>query len=592
MAWDGWLTITVIIAAVVMLALGTLSPEWILLAALASLIISGAIEPAQALAGFASTGLMTVALMYVIVAGIRETGGVRWLVEHVLGRPRDLLRAQLRLMLPVVAVSGFLNNTPVVATFIPAIQAWSRRIHISPSRLLIPLSYAAILGGTCTLIGTSTNLIVSSLAQAQLGLQLHLFTPAWIGVPLAVTGIIYILLVSRYWLPERVPATQQFANPREYTVELLVDPNGPLVGKGIGEAGLRHLQGLYLVEIERAGQTIPAVGPQERLRSNDRLVFAGVVDSVVELQRLPGLKPVLEPSYDPYHRDPNRQLFEVVLSPHAEAVGQTVRESRFRGRYNAAVIAIARNGERIGGKLGDVRLRAADTLLLDTHPDFHKRYRDQRDFLLISGIPDSNPPRYHRAGLAWSILGGVVTLATAGLTSMFIAALTGALLMLLTRCLSLSQARQSLEGQVLLAIAAAYGLGQALEQTGAAVFLAEGLLSSSQGQPWLTLAMLYGITWLLTELVTNNAVAVVMFPIAVAAAEQLGISPLPLIITIMVAASASFSTPLGYQTNLMVYGPGGYRYSDYLRFGLPLNLLLGSLAILLIPQIWPWSGHF
>ena len=407
--------------------------------------------------------------------------------------------------------------------------------------------------------------------------------------PLIGSNLGYILIFGRRLLPDRVPATATFDKPREYTVEMMVEERGPLVGKTVEQAGLRHLQGLYLIEIERDGQVIPAVSPHERLRAGDRLVFAGITESVVELQRIRGIKPSAEPIFSLEDDYPERCLVEVVVSPRCTLLGRTIREGRFRTVYGASVIAAARHGRRITGKLGSIRLQPYDTLLLETRPSFVERHRNSPDFLLISAVEESGPIRFELAWLSWTILGALVIAATSGLLSMLNAAMLGAAAMLLTGCCSVAAARKSIDTQVLLVIASAFALGKALEVTGAAETIAHAFLGLAGEQPWLVLACTYLLTSLLTEILTNSAVAVLMFPIVVAAAQTLGVSFMPFVIAVMMGASANFATPIGYQTNLMVYGPGNYRFGDYLRIGIPLNILVGVVTVLIIPFIWPFS---
>ncbi|MDQ2693822.1 MAG: SLC13 family permease, partial [Pseudomonadota bacterium] len=492
MTFSAWLTLGVIAACVGLLAATRIAPELLLFAGLIVLVTSGVLTPAQALEGFANEGLMTVALMYVVAAGIRETGGLDFLVRYVLGRPRSERVAQARLMLPVLVMSAFLNNTPLVATFMPAVLSWSKRIRVSPSKLLLPLSYAAILGGTCTLIGTSTNLVVNGLLIARdPAAGLGLFDIAWVGIPTALTGLAVILFWGRRLLPERVPASQVFDKPKEYTVEMMVEENGPLVGKTVEDAGLRHLQGLYLVEIEREGRLIPAVGSLERLRAGDQLVFAGVTESVVELQRIKGLTPSAEPGFSLEEDFPERCLVEVVVSPRCALIGRTIGEGRFRNVYGATVIAAARHGRRILGKLGNIRLQPSDTLLLETRRSFLQRHRNSQDFLLISEIEDYTPVRFERAWVSWTILLAIVLSAATGLLSMLNAAMLGAAAMLITGCCTPLAARRSLDPQVLLAIASAFALGKAMQVTGAAEAIAFGFMGLAGDRPWLVLACTY-----------------------------------------------------------------------------------------------------
>lgn len=587
MTLAAWWTLAVLATGIGLIVWTRIGAELILFGALIVLLLTGVIDTEQALSGFANPGVLTVGLMFVIVAGIRETGGVEFLVSKVLGRPRTLPRAQTRLMLPTLFISAFLNNTPVVATFIPAVLVWSRRLNLTPSRLLIPLSYASILGGTCTLIGTSTNLAVNGLWIKRTGSGLDIFDVTWVGLPVAIAGFTYVLLFGRRLLPDRKSPSAGFANPREYTVEMRVSEQGPLVGKTIEAAGLRHLQGLFLVEIDRDGTIIPSVSSSEKLMAGDHLVFAGVTESVVELHKIAGLEPTSQ-TFD--LRNPERRLVEVAIAPKSDLVGKTIREGRFRSTFGASVIAVARHGERVHSKIGDIRLEPSDTLLIEADPSFLERHRHARDFLMMSELPDSHALRHERAWVSWLILAGVVFSAAFGLLDILQAAMAGAALMLITGCCSVAAARRSIDASILLAIAAAFGLGAALESTGVATAIGGGLLTLAGSDLWLLLVCTYLATTLLTEVVTNNATAVLMFPIVMAAADAAGANPMPFVIAIMMGASASFATPIGYQTNLMVYGPGGYRFGDYLRFGAPLNLLCGVMTVLVAPMVWPLAA--
>lgn len=589
MNWEAWLAVTVVALVIGLLALTRYGADLVLVGGVTILLVAGVLTPAQALSGLANEGMVTVAILYVVAAGLRETGAIAWLVQGVLGRPRSLSHAQLRLMTPVVTASAFLNNTPVVAMFLPAVIDWARQNRLSVSKLLIPLSYAAILGGTCTLIGTSTNLVVNGLMTRQAGMPgLAMFDITWVGLPAALIGMAYLIFLGRWLLPDRRPVMSDLDDPRQYTVEMLVETGSPLVGKTIEEAGLRHLPGMYLVEVERDGEVLPAIGPHQRLRARDRLVFAGVVESVVDLQHFRGLVPASDQVFKLAAPRPERCLTEAVVSDSGPLVGKSIREGRFRNLYNAAVIAVARNGERLGGKIGDIVLRPGDTLLLEADPGFADRQRNSRDFFLVSQLPNSRPLREDRALVAISILVGMVVAATLEWLPMLQAALLAAGLMLVTRCINGAAARAAVDWQVLISIAASFGLGSALETTGAAHYIAGSLIQLAQGHPWVTLAVVYLVTMVFTELITNNAAAVLVFPIALSTSQTLGVSFMPFAIAIMMAASAAFSTPIGYQTNLMVYGPGGYRFTDYFKVGIPLNLLLAAVTLLLTPLVWPF----
>jgi len=587
--WEAWTTLGLIVFLVGAMALTRISADVILWGGVSLLLVLGILEPHDALGGLAKEGMVTVGVLYIVVAGIRATGGMAWVVQTLLGRPRSILGAQARLMGPVAAASAFLNNTPLVAMMIPAVTEWAKNLRLPASKLMIPLSYAAIFGGVCTLIGTSTNLVVYGLVLSETDMPpLGMFTITWVGVPCAIAGIAYMLLFSRWLLPDRQPAISTTDDPRQYTVEMIVEANGPMVGKTIEQAGLRHLSGLYLMEIEREGEVRPAVAPEETLQANDRLVFVGIVGSVVELHKMRGLKPATDQVFKLDAPRSQRCLLEAVVSDSCPLAGVSVREGRFRTVYNAVVIAVARNGERLREKIGDIVLKPGDTLLLEALPSFVAQHRDSRDFYLVSRIPGSELPRYEKSWVALLILFGMVAVVTAGWLSMLKGALLAAGLMLITRCCRVSEARRGVDWHVLLVIAAAFALGAALDKTGAAAAIAGGLVDLAGGHPWLTLAMVYAATTIFTEIITNNAAAILVFPIALAVSKDLGVNFMPFVAAIMVGASASFSTPIGYQTNMMVYGPGGYRFLDYPRVGLPLNVVIGVVTVLLAPLVWPF----
>jgi di/tricarboxylate transporter len=589
LGFDAWFTLAVVLGTIVLLTRSRVAPDLVFVAALTVLMVSGVLTPTEALAGLGNPGLATVGVLYVVVAGLVDTGGIHALGARLLGQPRSIAAAQLRLMLPVSGLSAFLNNTPVVAMLVPFVEDWAKRCRIPVSKLMIPLSYAAIFGGLCTIIGTSTNLIVNGMVIANTDLEgMGFFEIGMLGAPLALVGLVFVLLTTRWLLPDRSSPLRRPEQAREYTLEMLVAHDSPLVGKNLEEAGLRNLPDAFLAEIERGGTVLPAVSPRVRLQADDRLLFVGVVESLVELVRLRGLVPAPDQLFKLDAPRAERRFFEVVLSPSCPMVGKTIREGEFRTRYDAVVIAVARNGERIRGKLGDIRLRLGDTLLLESRPSFITRQRNSQDFLLVSEVRDATVPRHDRAWVAVVILVGMVAAATFEILSMLEAALIAGGLMLITRCTDTASVRARIDWSVLTVIGASLGLGQALAVTGAASGIAAWWIGLAGENPWLALVAVYVITSMFTEVITNNAAAVLVFPIAQATAETLGVSLWPFVAVIMMAASASFATPIGYQTNLMVYGPGGYRFTDYVRIGLPLNILLGVIAVALAPLIWPF----
>ncbi len=596
------ITIGVLFLVFSLLLFTTVAPDIVMLAGLSILLLAGVLDPAGALSGLSNEGMVTVGVLYVVVAGLRETGAMAWAARGVLGRPRTLQGAQLRLMLPTAAASAFMNNTPLVAALLPGVTEWASKLGLPVSRLLMPLSFATILGGLCTLIGTSTNVIVAGLMKDAMGTgqvrePLGFFTLGWVGLPCALVGILYMVLASRRLLPVRESAVRDSRDGRAYTVEMTVDSRGALAGRTIEEAGLRHLRGMYLAEVDREGEVFAAVGPTFRLQDGDHLVFVGVVDSVVELQRIRGLSPATDQVFKLDGPREGRTLVEAVVSDRCPLIGRTVREGRFRTQYNAVIIAVARSGERLRGKIGDIELRPGDTLLLEARPAFLQQQRNAPDFYLVSSLEDTGPVRHHKARLAIVILCGMVVLATlfeqhpyfvARDYSTLHAALLAAGCMLVSGCCSAATARRTVDWQVLIVIAAAIGIGKAVADTGLAEAAASGLIAMAGTNALLQLAILYGVTMVCTELLSNNTAAVLIFPIALATAESLGVDYMPFVVAMTIAASCGFATPVGYQTNLMVFGPGGYRFADYLRFGGPLNFAVMAVTLAVTPLVFPF----
>ncbi|WP_151703179.1 SLC13 family permease [Nitrincola alkalilacustris] len=586
MDWQALLCATLVIGALATLIFTRIGPHLVMTAVLIILSVTGILNPAEALSGFSNPGLITVAAMFVVAAGIHHSGGIDIVVKYLLGKPDSVRKAQFRLSLPVLLLSGFLNNTPVVATMIPAVISWSKKIRVPVNLLLMPLSYAAILGGTLTLIGTSTNLIVNGQFQSLSGHEgLSLFSITSVGLTVAVVGLLFML----WWIPKALPQRekeQPFSNLREFTLEVAIAYGGPLVGKTVAEAGLRDLERVYLVEIERDGNIVTAVPSQERLKGGDRLVFAGDTEAIIDLLRIHGIVASTDDSTPTLAKDKaERCLVEAVVSGHCDCIGQTIRDSRFRDRYGAVVLAVARGARRIKGNLGSIRLQAGDTLLLEARPAFVTRQRHAHDFLLINDL-EAQTPRHQKAWIAWGILAGLVALASFGITSMLNAALLGAAAMLLTGCCSSGDMQKSLDLTVLITIAASFAMGVALYKTGLASFLAEHMVSVSNGNLLLMLLLTCLAVSLLTEMITNNAAAILMLPITLEMTNAAGFAPEPFVIAIMMGASASFASPLGYQTNLMVYGPGGYHFTDFLKVGLPMNLVTGLTTVGAIWFFW------
>ena len=482
------LAVTVAIGCLAFLMLTKISPEVVMMAGLTLLVVAGVIPIKDAVAGFSNEGLLTVGVMFIIAAGLRDTGAMELFSIKLFGRTNSVRKAQARIMAPIMALSGFLNNTPLVAAFIPAISDWSKKNGISPSKLMIPLSYAAILGGTITIIGTSTNLVVNGLLTSETGKGFGFFEIAWVGIPCAVAGFLYVLAFGKWLLPGRKSAIEAFSNPKEYTIEMIVEPASSLINTTIEAAGLRHLPGLFLIEIDRKGKIIVAPTPDEILLENDRLIFTGVTESVVDLQKIKGLTPSTDQIFKLDTPRQDRCLIEAVVSGRNPLIGKTIKEGEFRSVYNAVVIGVARDGERLKEKIGDIELKIADTLLLETHDSFISRYKNTRDFLLIRQIEDSSPRDHKKGWIAWLILLSMILLASFEVINILTAALLAVGAMLITKCVNANTARRSIELQVLIVIGASFGIGKALELTGAADVISRSFLSIVGDNPIFVLA--------------------------------------------------------------------------------------------------------
>ncbi|MCH7336406.1 SLC13 family permease [Acinetobacter sp. NIPH 2699] len=591
MGWEGWLSLALTIGGLLTLIFSRLAPHVVMMTILTILSVTGVLTATEALAGFSNSGLITVAAMFVVAAGISNSGGIDLFVNKLLGSPKTERMALLRFFLPIAPLAAFLNNTPVVATMIPALNTWSKKIGISPSKLMIPLSYTAILGGTVTLIGTSTNLVVNSQYQAITGeAGFGLFDITIIGLPVALLGMAAMYWFAPILLPDR-KEEGVFSNLREFTLEVVVSPNGPLVGKSVTAAGLRNLKRVYLVEIERQQTVLTAVSSDEILYGDDRLVFAGDTEAITELLKIKGLEALhnLDHKSSLEEQKSGRCLVEAVVSPHCDAIGSSIRDDQFRNRYGAVVLAVARNGERVKGGLSNINLQGGDTLLLEARPAFVSRQKYNKDFLLINEL-DHEQPKHEKALLSWIILIVAVLCAGFSVLSMLNAALLAAGAMLFTGCISVRQAEKSLDLTVLITIAASFALGAALYKTGVAEILANMIVHLSAGDAILLLILTYCTVSIVTEFITNNAAALLTLPVVLEMTMQANLNPIPFVIAVMMAASASFATPFGYQTNLMVLGPGKYRPIDFLKVGIPMNLFIGSITIMLIIWVFPLNA--
>jgi di/tricarboxylate transporter len=586
------MAITILVLAGLLYGLILDKPADILfLVAVVLLAFTGVITFDQAFSGFSNSAMLAVAALFVVAAGLRETGVMEYVGDRFLGRVQTEGTALFLMALVLIPSAMVLNNTPKVAMLVPVLLTWCRKKRISPSRLLMPLSFLSILGGTCSLIGTSTNLVVQGLLIKSNLRPMTMFEVGRVGFPCAIVGVAYLLTLGRRLLPDRKDLIEQLEESRrEYLVEMLVQPGCRLVGKTVAIAGLRNLPGLYLIDIDRGGLSLGPVASDVRIEADDRLVFTGIVNTIVDLEKIPGLVPAADERYE-VTPDPSRgrQLCEAVVSPSSPLVGESVRQIDFRAIYDAAIVAVHRNGARLPNKIGDIILYPGDTLLLQVGPDFSRVYRNNPDFYLVSDVEDSRPVRYQHARIAAVIFGLMIIGFVSGRIEIALAAFLAAAAMIGTGCISPGEARKSVDWPVLIAIAASFGMGRALEVSGVAALFSHYVVEFTRPfGPTATLAAIYFGTMVLNELISNNAAAALAFPFCVESAKLMGVSERPFIMAITLAASYAFASPIGYQTHMMVFGPGGYRFTDFVKVGVPLNLLMWISAVILIPMIWPF----
>jgi len=587
MGLEAILTLAVLAAAVALFISEKLGVDIVALLVLASLALLGLVTPSEALSGFSSQATVTVAAMFVLSGALAQTGALR-AVGRWFARIRQEWLFTLTVTATLGAVSAFVNNTAAVAIFLPVVLGVAAANRFSPSRVLIPMSYAAQMGGVCTLIGTSTNLLVHAMAQ-DLGLPgFSLFEFAPLGLITMAVGLVYLMLAGPLLLPNQ--RTSNLAETYElgkYITELRVSEGSPLLGKSVAEARLTEKYGVYVLELLHGEEKSWAPRAQ-KLAAGDVLLVNGDWTRLMSLKDEAGL--ALEPEFslrDGVFADADLTLAEVMVAPGSRFVGQTLAQLDFQWNYNAAPLAIHRRGEVVREKLKEVRLAVGDVLLLLVPVDEMRVLRRNRHLIVLSEKEGEQRPRW-RAFAALGIMVAVVALAATNLMPIAIAAILGCIALVLTGCISSQDAYQAIDWRVIILLGGVLPLGIALQKSGAAAFLAEHAMGAVDGfGPIAALATIYLLTAVLTEFMSNNAAAALMTPVAVASAQALDINPTSLVVAVAFAASTAFATPVGYQTNTMVYNAGGYRFIDFVRIGIPLNLLFWGVATYFIPKFWP-----
>lgn len=564
------------------------SPEITVFIALSGLILLGVIPISEAFEGFSNPAVHTIALLMVIAYAAQKSGVVPKVITKILGHNKRISIVLMKIMLPVSFLSAFMNNTPIVAMLTPIVHKWGVQHKISPSKLLIPLSYAAIIGGTITLMGTSTNLLVHGLLQQTGHLGFSMFQFSLIGIPLFIISFLYMIFFGHKQLPNNKDLIETYqATSKEYTIEVRVTPESTWVGKTVKKVNLRALHDVFLIQIIRDTNVITPASNYEVIQANDLLIFSGNIDSILNLKNIKGLI-LTTPNEDlnSASKRLDKNLVEVVISHSSPLVNQKIKDTNFRAQYNSVIIAIRKKSQQISSGIGNIIIKPGDTLLLLTGKDFMKSWANSRHFYLVSGVDTGESLSPEKTKIIIPTLLGVITLASFQLLPILKAALLGIIILAITKSITISEAKKAIDWGILILIASAIGIANAVEKAGLPMLLTS-LLNAEKSINLLILCfMIYLSTLILTEIISNIAAAALMFPIVLSIATQFGYNPELFAIIIAIAASCSFITPIGYQTNLLVFGPGGYKFTDFLKVGLPLSMLCMFLTVFLAVFIW------
>lgn len=599
MTGQGIFVLAVIILMIVALAKEVMRPGLILFSAAIIMLVFGSLSPDEMLAGFSNKGMLTVGILFIVSEGIRQSGALNQLAYSFLPKKRGNVRLLFfRMMAPISFISAFLNNTPIVIIFAPIVKKWAESLNMSAQKFLIPLSYATILGGVCTLIGTSTNLVVHGLMLENGFMGFSMFELGMVGVPLSFAGYIYMSYLGVHLLPgEKNFIRKPLSEQKDYYYELVVPPASSLIGQTLKNGRSKELKGFDIIEIERDGFKISGKEPGLTFEANDQLLVGGKSDGLEMIKELTSVRLKGLDLLKDHINTAELKQYEAVLAPRFPGIGKTIVEFGFFEHYQAAIIAVHRNGERITSDLRNLRLKEGDNLVLLTTDRFIKNWGDSKIFYLTTYIGDHKENNgKSKKWMALTILFLMIAGATAAdylprfgsvKTDMFYFSAIAAMLMVWLKIVPHQKYTKAISWDILITIACSFGISKAMQNSGAADGIAHTAINFAKSWgPIGVLACIYIITNIFTEVITNNAAAAITFPIAMAAATQLGVSPKPFFVAICIAASMSFSTPIGYQTNLIVQGIGNYRFKDFVKVGLPFNLIAFIISLTLIPFFW------
>ena len=580
-----WITIVTVLGMFATLLLTKLRADMVFLAAVGVLYVTGVLDAKEAFSGFSSTSVVVIGVLFVVVAGLTHTGVLQWIVRHLLGQPRSYGKAVVRLMLPVAALSSFLSNTTVVAMFVGIVKMWSKKLGVSPSKLLIPLSYASGMGGVCTLIGTPPNLIISGLYADKTGETMNVLATAIPGLFCLCIGVLSVIAMKKL-LPDRKAPESAFEATTEYTVELQVPSDNKHIGETLGDAGLFHVQGGSLIEMYHFDNEQKPLSEKEFVMGGDHLVYAGQIDEILELKNTHGLVSANHHIFSMSEVDRHRQLRTAYVNFGSSLIGKSIGGSTFEKDNHLTLVAVARNGERIKETPRQVVIQAGDTLLLECPPHLNVN-TDHLSSQLHFFDSDQVVNIGSKTLVSAVIMIAMVALSALNVMPLLQCAFIAAAAMLVLRCCSVDQAMRAINWEILMVFAGSVVLGVAIQKTGIAEQLALGILDICGTNPIVVMTAICLIGTFITEFISNTAAGAMFFPIMYEAAEELGYEPYPFLIALMVSVSSSFATPIGSPTHMLVYGPGGYRFSDFMRIGLLMNLIILAANIFIVNIVYP-----
>ena len=580
-----WITIATVLTMFTVLLFTKIRADIVFLGAIATLYVTGVLDAKEAFSGFSSTSVVVIGVLFVVVAGLTHTGVLQWIVKNLLGQPQTYSNAVVRLMLPVAALSSFLSNTTVVALFVGIVKIWAKKLNVSPSKLLIPLSYASGMGGVCTLIGTPPNLIISGLYADHTGTAMNVLATTLPGLFCLFIGVLSIIAMRKL-LPDRKAPESAFESTSDYTVELLVPADNPYIGQTVKEAGLNDVPGGRLIEIIHFDEMVSPAIDSEPILGGDRLIFAGQIDEILDLKKSHGLVNADHPVFTMSEVDRDRQLRTAYVTFGSSLINKKISGSTFEKDNNMILVAVARRGKRIEMSPREVKLQAGDTLLLECPPHINiqtNNLSSQLHFFDSDQVPNIGT----KTLVSTTIMIAMVLLSAFNVLPLLQCAFIAATAMLFCKCCNVDQAMKAINWEILMVFAGSVVLGLAIQKTGIAEHLAIGILDVCGTNPIVVMTAICLVGTFITEFISNTAAGAMFFPIMLEASEELGYEPYPFLIALMVSVSSSFATPIGSPTHMLVYGPGGYRFSDFMRIGLLMNFIILAANIFIVNIIYP-----